>query len=112
MGKKKLYYLDPDERKWKMEDLSSHWGSQSHDEQSTMNKVYLLRNRRMIEWSDLLNHCLHCLGTLGYNEEYDSFYCVECDEWRESVCEDEDCEYCQMRPLKPSDCFPKGDNNY
>lgn len=87
-----------------MEDLGFRWSSHSHEEQSTMNKVYLLHNRKMVEWSDLLNHCLLCLGDLAYNEEYDSLYCEECDAWREPACEDEECEYCQMRPEKPSDC--------
>lgn len=39
-----------------------------------------------------------------YNEQWDSYYDDENDEWLEEPCQDENCEFCSNRPTKPSEC--------
>lgn len=36
-----------------------------------------------------------------YSDKYDAYYCKTCDEWLEQKCNDEDCEFCSIRPDKP-----------
>lgn len=40
---------------------------------------------------------------IRYNERYDSYWCVQCDEWTESKCSDNECDFCYNRPSKPSE---------
>ncbi|KXH80092.1 hypothetical protein AU377_10175 [Sporosarcina sp. HYO08] len=74
------------------------------DESKTIEGTFLLKNGKMIERSELFNHCHVCLEKLHYHDEYDSLYCKVCDEWREESCSDPTCEYCLGRPEKPSKC--------
>ena len=107
MGKKKIFYLDPDERKWTMEDLglSSDGSIKENDEQEKIGGTYLATNGRVVSLSELPNHCNICLDLIAYNDEYDSIYCVTCNEWRDMACGDPTCDYCADRPEKPSDCI-------
>lgn len=50
-----------------------------------------------------LGSCPLCGADRGYSEEYDSIFCLSCDKWLESSCEDPGCEFCSSRPVKPSD---------
>mgnify|MGYP003338171978 CR=1 FL=1 len=36
-----------------------------------------------------------------YSEEYDAYYDPNTNEWFESVCDDENCEFCNGRPERP-----------
>lgn len=40
---------------------------------------------------------------IEFNVEFDSNFCAICDEWKSAICSDEDCEFCQGRPSKPSE---------
>ena len=40
----------------------------------------------------------HALHHRIYSAKYDAVYCADCDEWP-----DTECEYCSVRPEKPSD---------
>ena len=106
MGKKKVIYLDPDDRKWTMEDLGLSW--ESIDSLMTDKKgiegVFYMKNKKLLGIHELPNHCKVCLDALDYNDEHDSIFCPACDEWREDSCSDPGCEYCLARPPKPSHC--------
>ena len=106
MGKKKVFYLDPDDRKWTMEDLGLSWDDleATNEKMGTIEGVFFANNGKIISRMELPNHCPDCLETLAYNDEFDSIYCEACDEWRDSPCTDPSCEYCSIRPKKPSDC--------
>jgi len=43
----------------------------------------------------------NCEATRQYSEEYDSYYCRECNVWLESRCNDPECEFCPSRPELP-----------
>ena len=43
-----------------------------------------------------------CTTEALYSEEFDTYYCKECDQWTEDKCDDATCEYCTNRPEKPS----------
>lgn len=105
MGEKKVFYLDPDERKWTMEDLGLSWDDllQTAEVRKPIEGIFLAKNRKIIDWVELPDHCPDCLEKLTYNDEYDSIYCSTCDDWRDIPCQDPTCEYCQARPEKPSD---------
>lgn len=107
MGMKKVFYLDPNERKWTMEDLGLHWND--FEDLALMNKriegTFLAKGRKIVEWTELSNHCPECLDHLKYNDEFDSTYCNSCNEWQELICADPHCEHCIQRPEKPSDCI-------
>lgn len=90
-----FFYLDADAK-------------QSRTEQSTKRKnqlegIFLLNNDKIRRWEELKTHCIHCLDPLQYCDEFDASYCSCCDEWRETIC-DPDCQTCQARPAKPSEC--------
>ena len=37
----------------------------------------------------------------AYSEEYDAYYNPTTNEWFESVCDDENCDFCGGRPARP-----------
>jgi hypothetical protein len=39
----------------------------------------------------------------GFSEKHDAFYCITCNEWLESTCDDPTCEYCVNRPEVPNE---------
>ncbi|MFS0574409.1 hypothetical protein AB1K83_02110 [Sporosarcina sp. 179-K 3D1 HS] len=106
MGKKRVFFLDPDERKWTMEDLGLSWDliEQSVADKKEIEGIFLAYKGKIHKWSELPNLCMVCLETLDYNDEHDSVFCPTCDEWREPSCADPNCEYCLARPNKPSQC--------
>ena len=106
MGKKKVIYLDPDDRKWTMEDLGLSWKSIGNlwEDKKEIEGIFLMKNGKIRNLVELPNHCKICLDPLDYNDEHDSIFCPSCDEWRESSCSDPTCEYCLARPEKPSNC--------
>jgi hypothetical protein len=38
---------------------------------------------------------------LIYYEDFDAYFCPQCNNWTESKCSDPDCTYCPNRPEKP-----------
>lgn len=38
---------------------------------------------------------------LVYYEDFDAYFCAQCNNWTESKCSDPDCTYCPNRPEKP-----------
>ncbi|WP_342512750.1 hypothetical protein MKY34_19380 [Sporosarcina sp. FSL K6-1522] len=106
MGNKKVFFMDPDERKWTMEDLGLSWdmidGLQT--DRKAIEGTFLMNNGKIRKLHELANHCRVCLDPLDYNDEHDSVFCPTCDEWREPSCSDPNCEYCLARPAKPSNC--------
>lgn len=38
-----------------------------------------------------------------FNDRHDAYYCETCDKWLEKKCNDDMCEYCTVRPDKPSE---------
>lgn len=106
MGKKMVLFLDPDERKWTMEDLGLSWETieQLSEGRKEIEGTFLMSDGKIRKWSEVANHCKVCLDPLAYNDEHDSIYCPTCDEWREPSCADPYCEYCLARPKKPSQC--------
>ena len=106
MGKKKVFYLDPAQRNWTMNDLefSLEAMAASRVGKKEIEGIFLMKNGKIRELFELPNHCKVCLDPLAYNDEHDSVYCPTCDEWRETSCDDPDCEYCLARPAKPSLC--------
>jgi hypothetical protein len=43
----------------------------------------------------------NCNETKQYSEQYDTYYCRECNKWLEDICNDRECLFCNTRPLKP-----------
>lgn len=48
------------------------------------------------------NWCQTCDSEVQYSYKYDSYYCELCNEWLEKKCKDPECEFCNVRPEKPS----------
>ncbi|CAM3092393.1 hypothetical protein FITA111629_03065 [Filibacter tadaridae] len=98
--------MDPDDRKWTMEDLGLSWEAIENPRagKKEIEGTFYVKNGKICEWSELPNHCKKCLDPLDYNDEFDSVFCPSCNEWREASCSDPTCEYCLARPAKPSDC--------
>lgn len=103
MGEKKVFYLDPEDRHWNnlMKFALSNDMPSINDGDKL---VFLVNNNKVVEWSEMADHCIHCMQSLVYNEEFDSVYCPSCDEWREEACDEEECDFCRARPAKPSMC--------
>lgn len=47
-----------------------------------------------------INH--NCDHQRSYSEQYDSYYCKQCDKWFENKCGEPECEFCKNRPKNPS----------
>lgn len=45
--------------------------------------------------------CPFCNNETFYNQNYDAYYCKECNVWLEPTCSDEECEFCKNRPERP-----------
>ncbi len=37
----------------------------------------------------------------AYSEQYDAYYCENCNKWTEDKCDDPECEFCPARPATP-----------
>ncbi|MCZ2258935.1 hypothetical protein [Sporosarcina sp. G11-34] len=106
MGKKKYFYMDPNERKWTMKDFGFDWGLPDEPllKRKEIEGTFLMKNGKILKLHELSTHCEECLDPLGYNDEHDSLFCPACDEWRQDLCQDPNCEDCLGRPAKPSNC--------
>lgn len=45
--------------------------------------------------------CPKCQTNKAYFDDYDSYFCPNCNVWLESQCSDPTCEFCSERPNKP-----------
>ncbi|WP_456278493.1 hypothetical protein [Bacillus sp. AK128] len=45
--------------------------------------------------------CTDCHHFLIYSDEFDAYFCPNCNEWIESKCSDPTCFYCPKRPDQP-----------
>lgn len=90
-----FFYLDSESKRGKKVDPAT--------KENHLGGIYLLHNRKVLTWKELASHCIHCMKPLHYSDEFDASFCKTCDEWREAIC-DPDCQTCQSRPLKPSEC--------
>ncbi|MCQ6282567.1 hypothetical protein [Bacillus sp. EB600] len=50
---------------------------------------------------DKEQYCSICKFTLVYYEDFDAYFCPNCNYWTESNCGDPRCDYCSNRPEKP-----------
>ncbi|ACM61770.1 hypothetical protein B0S90_0209 [Caldicellulosiruptor bescii] len=75
-----------------------------------MFKKFLEEQKRMIgsdvdisqiEMGSVTKLCPFCLSESLYNYQYDAYYCERCNIWLEPKCEDDSCEFCKNRPLRP-----------
>lgn len=48
------------------------------------------------------NWCRACGSEVQYNSRHDAYYCELCNKWLERKCDDQNCEFCNDRPEKPS----------
>ena len=46
-------------------------------------------------------HCSTCKFHLIYYDDFDTYFCPECNSWMESACSDPTCGYCSNRPETP-----------
>lgn len=47
------------------------------------------------------NVCSLCNGNLVYCDDFDTYYCPQCNRWTEPTCHDPHCTYCRNRPETP-----------
>jgi len=89
-----------------MEDLGLSWDDllNTTTEKKAIEGIFFANKGKIIELSEIPDYCPDCLARLTYNDEFDSVFCLSCDEWRDIPCADPNCEYCIERPNKPSDC--------
>jgi hypothetical protein len=61
-----------------------------------------MKGRREVEREGIfiVGPCSVC-GSIEYNEDYDAYYCPNCNKWLEDECGDPECEFCSGRPEKP-----------
>ena len=45
--------------------------------------------------------CSGCKSNLIYYDDYDSYFCPQCNRWTETKCSDPHCKYCSNRPERP-----------
>lgn len=88
-----------------MEDLGLSWDilAETEPEKPLLDGTYLMKDGEIYHEKELASRCYKCLTTLSYHDDFDAQFCTVCDEWREDLCSDPTCEYCFVRPKKPSD---------
>jgi hypothetical protein len=47
--------------------------------------------------------CKDCGRMSEFNEEFDSYYCLECNKWLSTTCDDPRCIFCPDRPPTPGE---------
>ena len=47
--------------------------------------------------------CNKCNKKISYNIDYNSYYCRNCNEWKECTCSDIVCLLCKHKPSTPND---------
>ncbi|MCH4824879.1 MAG: hypothetical protein N2C11_05085 [Planococcus sp. (in: firmicutes)] len=95
MNGKMNFFLDPKNRVIQKPSIMNY----KQDQQG----LYLVANKRFINWMDVHTYCHTCLDALIFDDEFDASYCASCNEWREEPCTDISCEYCENRPKRPLD---------
>jgi len=45
--------------------------------------------------------CTRCERVVSYSEDFDTFYCEQCNLWLEERCVDPLCDICPGRPIRP-----------
>lgn len=61
---------------------------------------------------DMATKCEKC-GQSGVRiEKVDAYACLKCDVWLEKLCSDPRCEFCTIRPDKPSEMREGGDDGH
>lgn len=45
--------------------------------------------------------CSTCKFNLVYYDDFDAYFCPQCNSWSESKCSNTNCKYCSSRPEKP-----------
>jgi len=45
--------------------------------------------------------CVRCERVVSYSENFDTFYCEDCNLWLEERCVDPLCTVCAKRPIRP-----------
>jgi len=56
---------------------------------------------RVSGWIDDIAPCGRCGTRRIYHEDYDAYFCPDCNVWLEHTCRDRSCEYCGKRPDHP-----------
>ncbi len=95
MNSKMNFFLDPKKRVVQKSSIMNYKQEQQG--------LYLLANKKFINWMDVHTYCHSCLSKLTFDDEFDASYCSDCNEWREEKCSDITCEYCDKRPKRPLD---------
>ncbi|PIC64380.1 hypothetical protein CSV79_07065 [Sporosarcina sp. P13] len=90
-----FFYLDTDAKRNRK--------TKQATKENQLEGIYLVNNRKIRSWEEMASHCVECMEPLHYSDEFDARYCKDCDEWREMIC-DPNCQTCQTRPVKPSEC--------
>jgi len=95
MNGKMNLFLDPTKRKIRKSSIMNYKQNQQG--------LYLVANKKFINWMEVHTYCHTCLAALTFDDEFDASYCATCNEWREEMCNDSSCEYCENRPTRPLD---------
>ena len=45
--------------------------------------------------------CSQCKSNLVYYDDFDTYFCPNCNSWTESTCNDPHCKYCLNRAEQP-----------
>lgn len=61
----------------------------------------IIGNQEIEGFIDDSKICLKCSQNQIYYDDYDSFFCPNCNIWLESACSDPTCEFCRTRPKNP-----------
>nr|WP_316046626.1 hypothetical protein [Planococcus glaciei] len=75
MNGKMNFFLDPKNRVIQKSSIMNY----KQDQQG----LYLVANKKFINWMDVHTYCHTCLSALTFDDEFDASYCSTCNEWRE-----------------------------
>ncbi len=56
---------------------------------------------KKLHWKQRGRICVNCNSKLERSLECDAKFCRACNVWAESICSDEGCNFCKIRPDTP-----------
>lgn len=76
-------------------------GMPKHITEDSKQGIVTINERKISGWISDDARCSTCGASRIYYDDFDAFFCPECNAWLEGVCGDRDCLYCKSRPDTP-----------
>lgn len=63
--------------------------------------IVVIKDIKLEGFIDKDQICSKCGSHIVYYDDFDTYFCALCNEWKEEKCDDPTCLFCPVRPEKP-----------